>query len=252
MTTVTGTLPALRGYTPVKLYLQVEGQTTYLNASGHAVDSFTGNVLTVTVVEAMPAAFYVAEVRDIVTISGQPTEVGIWDGFAIQEGNAWKLLEARPGSNTPAVTLQLGATIPLTLGQVTGLTQDLVVGNSYTQELGTRIPVTLTDTSGNAVDTTFGDRSLSDANCTIKCVLHPMNARNTDNVTAAAQGDCEFVPASGSDPASLWIELPKAQTDKLSPGMYSIQFHAIWDDGETVTIAWKGQCRFVRIIRPKN
>ena len=171
--------------------------------------------------------------------------------FTIAAGDSIAIIAGSSGGSQ-AVTLQLGATIPLTLGQVTGLTQDLVVGNSYTQELGTRIPVTLTDASGNAIDTTFGDRALSDSTCTIKCVLHPMNARNTDNVTAAAQGDCEFVPASGSDPASLWIELPKTQTDKLSPGMYSIQFHAIWDDGETVTIAWKGQCRFVRIIRPKN
>ena len=151
-----------------------------------------------------------------------------------------------------AVTLQLGATIPLTLGQVTGLTQDLVVGNSYTEELGTRIPVTLTDASGDAIDTVFGSRSLSDADCTIKCVLHPINARNTDNVTAAAQGICEFVPASGATPASRWIELPITETSRLTPGVYSIQFHAVWDDGELVSLAWKGTCKFVRIIRPKS
>lgn len=151
-----------------------------------------------------------------------------------------------------SITLQLGATIPLTLGQVTGLTQDLVVGNSYTQELGTRIPVTLTDQNGDAVATDFGNRSLSDSTCTIKCVLHPANARNTDNVTAAAQGVCEFVPVSGMTPASLWIELPKSETDRLSPGVYAVQFHAEWNDGERVTLAWKGTCKFVRIIKPKT
>jgi hypothetical protein len=108
--------------------------------------------------------------------------------FTIAAGDSISVIAVGSTGGSQSVTLQLGATIPLTLGQVTGLTQDLVVGNSYTEELGTRIPVTLTDANGDAIDTVFGSRSLSDSGCTIKCVLHPINARNTDNVTAAAQG----------------------------------------------------------------
>lgn len=172
--------------------------------------------------------------------------------FTIAAGDSISIIAVGSAGGSQSVTLQLGATIPLTLGQVTGLTQDLVVGNSYTEELGTRIPVTLTDANGDAIAVTFGDRELSDADCTIKCVLHPVNARNTDNVTAAAQGICEFVPASGATPASLWIELPGTETTRLTPGVYSVQFHAVWNDGELVSLAWKGTCKFVRIIRPKS
>lgn len=187
-------------------------------------------------------ADYVGSTRTV-TLKNTPSfEIAVGDGIAI----------IAVGAASQAVSLQLGATVPLTLGQVTGLTQDLVVGNSYTEELGTRIPVTLTDANGDPIAVEFNERSLEDVDCTIKCVLHPANSRNTDNVTAAAQGICEFVPATVDDPASLWIELPITETTRLSPGVYAIQFHAVWDDGEQVTLAWKGQCKFVRIVRPKS
>ena len=156
------------------------------------------------------------------------------------------------GGGAPAVTLTLGATIPLTVGQVTGLTEDLVIGDSYTEEVGRRIPITLTDKDGNPVSTVFGNRSLADATCTIMCVLHPENSRNIDNVVAAAQGECEFVEETIDDPASLWLTLPKAQTERLNPGVYRVQVRATWDDGETVTLAWKGSCKFVRRITAKT
>lgn len=160
-------------------------------------------------------------------------------------------LEAIGTAAAQGVTLTLGATIPLTVGQVTGLTEDLVVGDSYTSAVGRRIPVTLTDSSGNPVSTSFGSRDLSDLTCIIACMLHPENSRNVDNVTAAAQGTCEFVAAVDPDPASLWLSIPNTETSKLSPGVYRVQFRATWSDGETVTLAWKGSCKFVRRIKAK-
>lgn len=160
-------------------------------------------------------------------------------------------LEAIGTAAAQGVTLTLGATIPLTVGQVTGLTEDLVVGDSYTSAVGRRIPVTLTDSSGNPVSTSFGSHDLSDLTCIIACMLHPENSRNVDNVTAAAQGTCEFVAAVDPDPASLWLSIPNTETSKLSPGVYRVQFRATWSDGETVTLAWKGSCKFVRRIKAK-
>lgn len=152
----------------------------------------------------------------------------------------------------PAFSLTLGATIPVPVGSVIGLTEELVVGDSYTQAVGRRIPITLTDADGNAVPVTFGTRSLSDVTCTIMCLLHPENSRNVESVTAAAQGPCAFTPQSGQTPASLLVSLPATETSKLSPGVYRVQIRATWNDGETVTLAWKGSAKFVRRIKAKT
>lgn len=150
------------------------------------------------------------------------------------------------------VSLTLGATIPMPAGQVTGLDEELVVGDSYTEDVGRRIPVILVDSSGNQVSTTFGLRSLADADCSIIAVLHPENARNIDNVVAAAQGECEFVSEVPPTPALLWLSLTQAETARLSPGVYRVQFRATWGDGETVTLAWKGSVKFTRRIKAKR
>jgi hypothetical protein len=150
------------------------------------------------------------------------------------------------GGNGTAVTLLLGATIPLNVGSVTGLDQDLVIGDTYTADVGRRIPITLTDIYGNAVSTTFGNKSLSDVNCTIRCLLHPENARNTGNVKAFAEGTCEFVAAVGQTPAMLRLSLSHTVTIKFTPGVYRVQFRAEWSTGESVTLAWKGLATFVR------
>jgi hypothetical protein len=150
------------------------------------------------------------------------------------------------GGSGAGVTLFLGATIPLNVGTVTGLDQELVIGDTYTAAVGRRIPVTLTDIHGNAVATTFGSKSLSDNNCTIKCLLHPENSRNSGSVNAFVMVVCEFVAAAGQTPAMLWVSLPQDVTAKFTPGAYRVHFRAEWSTGESVTLAWEGSATFVR------
>jgi len=235
---VSTTIATLASQTSFTLTAGSADNDAYLNQTAIVTGSATATQKAVAIVTD-----YVGSTKTV-TLKAPPA-------FTIAAGDSIAII-AGSSAGSQAVTLQLGATIPMNLGQVTGLDEDLVVGNSYTVDVGRRIPVTLTDANGDPVDTTFGSKSLADPDCSIVCVLHPENSRNTDNVTAAAQGTCEFVPASGDDPASLWVSLPVTETDRLSPGVYRVQFHASWPSGQLVTLAWKGSAKFVRKIKPKT
>ncbi len=96
MPTVIGTLPELIGYSPEKLYLQLEGQSTDLNSDGHVLSEMVGSVVSFLVTPAMFGALYVARITDTVMLSGTPTESIIWTGFAVLESNQWTLQVSRP------------------------------------------------------------------------------------------------------------------------------------------------------------
>lgn len=110
-TTVIGTLPELIGYSPEKLYLQLEGQSAYLDAAGHVLADMVGAVVSFTVVPAMSGTLYVAQIRDTVSIGGTPTESIIWSGFAVLDGSQWSLREDRPVSVSAAKTVVDGFSV---------------------------------------------------------------------------------------------------------------------------------------------
>jgi hypothetical protein len=146
---------------------------------------------------------------------------------------------------TTAVTLTLGATLPLALGEVTGLTEPLVVGDDYTEDVGRRIPIVLTDINGDAIDVEYGTHSLA-TDCSIKMLFQP-EGRNTTK--AAITGTCTYVAAVGATPAFLWLTLPREETRKASQDTYQTQIEARWTDGFNVTLAHKGTAKFTRDIQ---
>jgi len=148
-------------------------------------------------------------------------------------------------TSATAFTLTLGATIPLALGEVTGLTEPLVIGDDYTVDVGRRIPVVLTDVNGAAIAVAYGSHQLS-TNCTIKALFHP-EGKNT--VNSIITGTCEFVASVGATPAYLWLTLPRSETTKAQPGKYQLQIEARWTDLFNVTLAHSGVAEFVRDIR---
>jgi hypothetical protein len=95
-----GTLPELLGYNPTKLYLQVEGQPTYLNTTGYPLDTEASSgavfVFTVDTEAPLPLPLYIAHLRDIVTVAGEPVESVIWTGFAVFNQGSWTLSAERP------------------------------------------------------------------------------------------------------------------------------------------------------------
>lgn len=120
-TTVIGTLPELIGYTPEKLRLQVEDQSSDLNVDGHALLSQSGAVLTFSVAETMNGTLYVARITDTVVISGTPAESIIWTGFAVFESNRWVLQATRPTASAVARTVVDGFSADARLQLVSAL-----------------------------------------------------------------------------------------------------------------------------------
>jgi hypothetical protein len=228
----------------------ITSQTVFRLAAGSADNSaYVGQMAVITDATnavqksvVMITAYSGTTVREV-TLESAPR-------FVIAVGDKVNVIavgsQSAGGGSNAGVTLVLGATIPLNVGSVTGLNQELVVGDTYTAEVGRRIPVTLTDIYGNAVATTFGNKSLSDNNCTIKCLLHPENSRNSGSVKAFVTVICEFVAAVGQTPAMLWVSLPQDVTAKFTPGAYRVHFRAEWTTGESVTLAWEGSATFVR------
>jgi hypothetical protein len=160
------------------------------------------------------------------------------------DGGAWG-----GSSGATAVTLTLGATIPLSLGEVTGLTEPLVIGDDYTSEVGRRIPITLTDINGDAIAVTYGSHSLA-TDCSIQMLFQPASwTRNNRTTKTVFIGTCTFVAASGATPAYLWLTLPRAETAKAIPDDYNVQIEARWTDGFNVTLAYSGTATFTRDIQ---
>jgi hypothetical protein len=104
-TTVIGTLPELIGYSPEKLYLQVEGNPVDLDADGHALLAHVGSVVSFVVDSEMSGTLYVARICDTILISGTPTESVIWTGFAVFENGGWTLQQNKPVSLPAARTI---------------------------------------------------------------------------------------------------------------------------------------------------
>lgn len=220
----------------------VTSQTVLVLTSGSADNDVYNNqlvVITDTVTSTQKARCLVAGyvgVTKTLTLTAAP-------GFTVAAGDGIAIIAVASGS--PSVTLTLGATIPLTLGVVTGLTEPLVIGDDYTTDVGRRIPITLTDTAGAAIAVTYGSHALA-TNCTIKAMFHP-EGQNT--ILAALTGTCEFVAAVGATPAYLWLTLPRTETVKATPGKYQMQVEARWTDGFNVTLAHRGIATFARDIQ---
>ena len=168
-------------------------------------------------------------------------------GFTIAAGDQIAIIAVGPLN--PAVTLTLGATVPMTVGELTGFDEAIVIGDDYTSTVGRRITVTLTDEDGEPIAVTFGAKSLADADCSIRMLFHP---EGKPTVRAAITGTCEFVAASGDDPAYLLVSLPRTETAKASPEVYQTQVEARWDDGSNVTLAWRGTATFARDIQRRS
>ena len=180
---------------------------------------------------------YVGSTKTI-TITSAPA-------FTIAVGDLISIIAVGSVVSGNAVSLTLGATIPLELGEVTGLTEPLVIGDDYTEDVGRRIPITLTDSNGDAIAVTYGSHSLA-TDCTIKALFQPEGNSTTKTVFT---GTCTFVAAVGETPAFLWLSLPRAETTKASQGKYQIQIEARWTDGSNVTMAHSGVATFKRDIQ---
>ena len=175
------------------------------------------------------------------TLTAAPT-------FTVAAGDAIAII-AVGSSGSSAVTLTLGAAIPLQLGEVTGLEEPLVIGDDYTEEVGRRIPITLTDINGAAVAVTYGSHSLA-ADCSITMLFQPGSwTRNNKTTKTSFTGTCTFVAASGATPAYLWLTLPRTETAKAIPDDYQTHVEARWSDGFNVTLAYKGTAKFTRDIQ---
>lgn len=228
----------------------ITSQTVFRLAAGSADNSaYVGQMVVITDAASSNqksvgmVASYTGATREVTLEAAPKFTVAVGDKVnVIAVGSQ----SSSSGGSNAGVTLVLGATIPLNVGSVAGLDQELVIGDTYTAEVGRRIPVTLTDIYGNAVSTTFGNKSLSDNNCTVKCLLHPENSRNSGSVKAFVTVTCEFVAAVGQTPAMLWVSLPQDVTAKFTPGAYRVHFRAEWTTGESVTLAWEGSATFVR------
>ena len=188
---------------------------------------------------------YVGSTKTLTLVSAPVFTVAAGDAISILAIGSKVTSAEVAGSGSPAVTLTLGATIPLALGEVTGFDESLVIGDDYTVDVGRRIPVTLTDINGDAIAVTYGSYSLA-TDCDIKILFHP-EGRNT--VVSAITGSCTFVAAVGATPAYLWVTLPRAETAKAVPGKYQMQIEARWTDGFNVTLAHTGIATFARDLK---
>lgn len=234
---VSTTISAITSQTVFRLAAGSADNSAYVGQMAVITDAAASNQKSVGMV-----ASYAGATREVTLESAPRFTVAVGDKVNVIAVGS----QSAGGGSNAGVTLVLGATIPLNVGSVTGLDQELVIGDTYTADVGRRIPVTLTDIYGNAVATTFGSKSLSDNNCIIKCLLHPENSRNSGSVKAFVTVTCEFAAAVGQTPAMLWVSLPQDVTAKFTPGAYRVHFRAEWTTGESVTLAWEGSAKFVR------